>query len=305
MYETAAALAYCLGNNREAFEYAKRARARFLLDCSLNKLSLTPRDKKSSELLQREAEVSQQVRMLTRRWQEHALAMGRAEAAECDGTASDIREQDCANSVNVEAALRRARAELLAIRQVIREQDPAFAALRGVTPASLEDVHALLDHESALLSYCVTEERLILFIVTQKGFWAEHINTPRHHLSNIVQEYRNQMETFGTKSRDIVLEEVSRDTASVDSNDSDIRLDSLARELYSILFYPAESHLRGKSRLVIIPHDDLHFLPFQALRSEHGYLVERFALWYAPRHQLAEPVLSTPASQSRTPARHG
>jgi CHAT domain-containing protein len=56
-----------------------------------------------------------------------------------------------------------------------------------------------------------------------------------------------------------------------------------ARELFLLLIQPALQWIKS-DRLVILPHDDLHYLPFQALidPANGRALGERFALSYAP-----------------------
>lgn len=63
---------------------------------------------------------------------------------------------------------------------------------------------------------------------------------------------------------------------------NDVELNNHGRSLYDLLVRPVEIHLRGKTCLGVIPHAELQRVPFQALRSDAGYLIERFAVWYAP-----------------------
>ncbi|MGH9844960.1 MAG: CHAT domain-containing protein, partial [Blastocatellia bacterium] len=55
-----------------------------------------------------------------------------------------------------------------------------------------------------------------------------------------------------------------------------------ARELFLFLIQPALEWIKS-DRLVILPHDDLHYIPFQALIAPDGRaLGERFSISYAP-----------------------
>lgn len=285
IHETTAAVTYSIGRTVEAFDYAERARARLLLDRALNKLSLDPKRLSDSTLLEKEAAIRRQVQELSRRWASMAL---QSEVTRDLGALSILTAtEDELKSAQAETALRRARDELKKVQDAIREQDPAFAALRGVVPATADDARALLDDESALLTYCVTEERVIIFILTSQGLWSEHSNVTRIQLAELVMRYRNHIEHFAGQSRDILL-----DTSSVPAQPGTLprhsELDSLSHDLYNILIQPAERHLRGRSRLGIVPHGDLHLLPFQALRSDRGYLIESFELWYAPSVSLLD-----------------
>jgi CHAT domain-containing protein len=58
----------------------------------------------------------------------------------------------------------------------------------------------------------------------------------------------------------------------------------LAHQLYLFLVAPVREWIES-DHLVIIPHDDLHYLPFQTLISDEGsghYFGERYAITYAP-----------------------
>lgn len=279
VYESAVDIAYSLGQELEAFEYAERARARSLLDQTLNKARLRFRMGADTRLLQEEAELSRKVDAFTRRWNERVLL-----GAGIGSGATPYVSNPAPDEVKLEAELRYARADLLRVRQLIRERDPAFAALRGITPASLADTQTLLDRETALIAYCLLEERLILFIVTQKDFWTEHVDLPRRELSLRISRLREMIESMRGQTRDIVL--VEGPPVLGKPLDDDLHL--LATELYDILVGPAEPHIRRKSRLAIVPHGDLHLLPFNALRSQRGYLVREFAIWYSPSISLLD-----------------
>ena len=275
-YEAAVELAYSLGNEVEAFDYAERARARILLDQTLSKRPLRFRSGVEGEMMEMEATALREVNALARQWQD--MLVGRPfDALRPTGTSST---QD--KRARLERELREARGQLLAIRQSIRERDPAFAAMRGVTPASLADTQSLLDSDTALLSYCSTEDRLIIFVTTRQGLRTQHIDIRRRELGGLVSRYREAIVPGRGKNRDIVFSEA----LSTGPHQFPQRLqlvEQLAKELYQILIAPGLPHIRRKSRLAIVPHGDLHLLPFNALQSEDGaYLAERFAIWYSP-----------------------
>jgi CHAT domain-containing protein len=63
-------------------------------------------------------------------------------------------------------------------------------------------------------------------------------------------------------------------------------LDPLARRhltwLYNALIEPLVDVRAEHHKLIIIPHDVLHNIPFAALHDGNNYLIERFAVQYAP-----------------------
>jgi CHAT domain-containing protein len=53
------------------------------------------------------------------------------------------------------------------------------------------------------------------------------------------------------------------------------------RRLYDLLIRPAERYLTN-GHCVIVPHGDLHGIPFHALHDGDGYLIDRESMSYAP-----------------------
>jgi CHAT domain-containing protein len=74
---------------------------------------------------------------------------------------------------------------------------------------------------------------------------------------------------------------MQRDREAADVKDS-------SRELYRLLIEPARPHIRGKE-LLIVPHDVLHYLPFQALGAPEGrYLIEDYPIEYLSSASLMQ-----------------
>jgi CHAT domain-containing protein len=78
----------------------------------------------------------------------------------------------------------------------------------------------------------------------------------------------------------------------------DVNIQGLARRLYDLLLRPVEIHLPTDGRLIIVPFGPLHLLPFHALHSGAGYLIEQCEVAYLPaasmlalqeRQRLANP----------------
>jgi CHAT domain-containing protein len=66
------------------------------------------------------------------------------------------------------------------------------------------------------------------------------------------------------------------------------KLKALSQELYKLLIEPALQHVRGKE-LLVIPHDVLHYLPFQALLSaQDKYLIQDYPIYYLSSASLMQ-----------------
>jgi CHAT domain-containing protein len=84
------------------------------------------------------------------------------------------------------------------------------------------------------------------------------------------------------RDRDALLAELRDFRAAIASQAPLAEVEPRAQALYQTLIGPVEPLIRGK-RLVIVPHDVLHYLPFSALRSPDGrWLVEEHAFTTVP-----------------------
>lgn len=140
----------------------------------------------------------------------------------------------------------------------IRASNPKLSAFVTVEPPSLDDVRKVLAKDSALLEYHVASDETIVWTITDTGMRVTRLPVGREKLSGLVLDYLKKMEAV----RPVAAE---------------------ARVLFELLVEPAlGADLEGKRFLGIAPHGVLHYVPFAALRGGDEYLVDRYALFYAP-----------------------
>jgi len=159
-------------------------------------------------------------------------------------------------------ALRReldlAREAYQAFLQRVRQLDREQASLMTVEPLTLPQVQALLPEGSILLEYFVTNEKTILWTVERGAVAAVTLPAGRRGLAQRVQAFR---ELIASRER-------QADTSR------------MAQSLFAQLVRPG---LQGRTpkELLIVPHDALHYLPFQALMPAPGrYLIQEAPLYY-------------------------
>src|SRR5439155_20005531 len=104
-----------------------------------------------------------------------------------------------------------------------------------------KQVQELLDPADSLLEYFVTPNDVLLWVVDKDGVNAVRIPLIRKELASKLNALRETISQIGSKER----------------------FQRQSEELYKILIEPAVSHIKGKE-LIIVPHDLLHYLPFQA-----------------------------------------
>lgn len=182
-----------------------------------------------------------------------------------------LAERDSGEETFLMDELRRARSEYEALLVRVAETDPAGTAVLGTRPVRVTDVAEALGPDEALLEYLVAEEAVYLFLVRRDGVHSFRLDLPASEVAARVRIAREL-------------------TARPERAESTPVLARLHRELVA----PAVGSglLEGIRRLVVVPHRELSYLPFAALRDpERGrYLVEDYSLLAIP-NAAALPVL--------------
>ena len=243
-------------NIPEALKYAERAKSRVLLDVLRN-------GRINADTFLTESELSEERRLY-----------GEMVSLNTKIRIERMRQQpDDARIEQLEAQLRKARNTYEAFQAALFAKHPELEAKRGqFSKFKLQDAGALLpDTRTAILEYVVTDDQTVLFVLTRNSARqieavkvnAVSIKITRNDLSNLVDKHRSLLSTNHPGFR------------------------NTGRELYDLLIASAEPYLRNKTTICIVPDGPLWDLPFQALQSsEDKYLLELFAVYYAPSLQV-------------------
>ncbi len=130
---------------------------------------------------------------------------------------------------------------------------------------SVDELQSSLDRREALIEYSVSDTLLYIFIMTKNDL-ALKIVPVDSSFSDLLYKFRESIIKLRPKRY-------------VDS----------AAQLYSTLIEPIKRHLRFKKKLIIIPHEELHTIPFEALITKHpktrnissySYLINDFDITY-------------------------
>lgn len=148
----------------------------------------------------------------------------------------------------------------------VRKENKEQASLMNVEPLSLKETQQLLDPGVTMLEYFVVRDRVLLWVVERDRIRFVSSPVTRKELVTKVGALRESVFQLG---------ETEKFRAS-------------SQELYKLLIEPALPHIRGKE-LLIIPHDVLHYLPFQALISAQGkYLIQDYPVYYLSSASLIQ-----------------
>lgn len=180
-----------------------------------------------------------------------------------------------------------------------KNADPELRSLVVAEPFSVSELAAVARRlRSTVLSYWVSADAVHIWVVHPTGKVDAATSTiSSEQLAQLVKDATSA--TLGSPRgeqeagdggaaalRDITLRARGASTLRM-NNSSRAALSAL----YDLLIRPVRSLLPAKpgSRLTLVPHGSLFWLPFAALRDERGrYLIERYELHYTPAGAVLE-----------------
>lgn len=162
-------------------------------------------------------------------------------------------------------------------------------SLIRVAPLSPKEIQSSLPKDTALVEYFVARGQLVAFIITPEQI---QISTSMSALSEILSLLENLAFQFSKFQYGPIY--YQRHKATFLKNTQEI-----LSQLGQHLFAPFIENLSGFDNLIIIPHGPLHALPFQAVRVNDQYLIEKYAISYAPSAAVLKFCWDKPSGRLR------
>jgi CHAT domain-containing protein len=135
--------------------------------------------------------------------------------------------------------------------------------------------------ETTVLEFADFDDALWAFVITGKNFEVFRYEFEPENFRGETRQFLFQIKTGR------FLERLSPENQKLAAE----RLRRHAQAIYEALVRPLERLFSGK-RLVVIPADFLHYLPFQALHDGEKFLVEKLEITYAPSLAVLQSCLS-------------
>ncbi len=246
------------GRTEAALDVSERLRARQMLELLARGRPATT-GAPGGALASREQDLRRKIADLTQQVEGPGDTAGRG-----------LRDQTAVETANAAAsdALARAQEEYAGLLLEMREANPAYTALVRAEIAPASAIRAALAPDEALLEYLLGDSTSIVFVVTADTVQALDLKVNHNTLAALV---------------DFARRTLANPTQGVAQPDWRPPL----RRLYQRLVAPVEASrlLVGKRRLLIVPHAELHYLPFAALvrrGTPEQFLVDRYVLEYVP-----------------------
>jgi CHAT domain-containing protein/tetratricopeptide (TPR) repeat protein len=158
-------------------------------------------------------------------------------------------------------ALLAAQTSYVNLLTAMRERAPRHAELVSHTPATWREVATRLQPGQVMVEYLISDSGSVAFVVTADTLAMVTLGIGRRELARLVEFARGAVES----PRDSLWR-------------------GPFRRLHRYLIEPLESAgvLHGAKALILVPHGELHYLPFAALLGTSGPLVARFEIATTP-----------------------
>lgn len=176
--------------------------------------------------------------------------------------------QDSTQRQVLVASVRDLELELGKIRMALQQLPEFRDKMMSENIPGLDEIRKRIDHRTALISWHKSEKELVAFLVTRQGIFYESIPADSILFTRIK----------------LLREELGRINPADKYTGA-----SIAAYLHEKLILPIKSRLSQVERLILIPDDELNFLPFEALQDDQGrYLVQLYAIQYQFSVQFLE-----------------
>ena len=251
----------CIDQDRPliGLEYAERAKSRALLDLLAYRLDLTiqARDPKDEPLVKELTTLKAERDHHYRRWESETEGTEKHERG-----SSDLRQE-----AQHEVLLLEKKITDLWHRLLVRNAD--YAREAALWSVRTESVQPYLDRDTMLVEYYIIRGKLVVFLVTNQHVRVVQLDSDLAGIKALMQRLQLNLRT--------VPKSPSRAMAALMSN-----AQAILHQLHQLLIAPLEKLFFEYSKLIIVPHDALHYLPFHALYDGHSYLIERYEISYLP-----------------------
>ncbi len=239
----------------EAFRYMEQAKSRSLVDLmSRMGTRMASPQESQSDLVQQIGKLREELN-----WYYHRIEDEQLQAGAPAGRIEDLQAQ--------------ARQRETEFVRVLSELPVNEAESIGAPTAActLEEIREQLPADALLLEYYRVKDQILVSVLSKEELQIVPIT-----LTSRVQKAMRLLQFQLAKFR------FGRDYVKTFEQPLLEATQAHLRDLYQELIAPIRPMLQSAKHLVIVPHEFLHFIPFQALLDGDEYLIDAFTVSYAP-----------------------
>ena len=239
----------------EAFGYVEQAKSRSLMDLLVQPISVVENDDGQSELVRSIRNLREELN-----WYYNLIEREQLRPEErSQGRIQDLETQ--------------ARTRETALLRALQEASMAEvnqAGLQVPTYLPLEEIRASLAPDTALIEYFCVQDRILVCALSRDDLQITAV-TLQSRVQKLAQLLQFQLSKFRLDPQYVATfrESLLQSTQA--------HLKSLYQELLAPI-----RHLLDKKHVVFVPHGVLHYVPLHALHDGDSYLIDNYAISYAP-----------------------
>ena len=246
----------------EAFYYLESRKARTLVDLMVNELDPIPPANGAAS--------SDWEKRWRRLREELHWYYSKVHQRELDGKQLPVADQK-----NLHEEIRVRERQLVEMTRLVQMRDPNFFWLRNVSGMLIDELRSNLAADEAVIEYYFDGDDLVIFVIDQGQFRVIRGLDQRQNLKDLILELKLLFEKFHYGQPYL---EVHQENLLWSAN-------GCLQELYDALFAPVAELVAGR-KLIFVPFDILHNVPFQALYDGELYLIDRHEVAFAPSARL-------------------
>jgi CHAT domain-containing protein len=240
----------------DALGYVERARSRALVDMLGGAIEFrqNPKDQFEANLVARLEELGEELN-----WFYSQISRQLQSGPAQSGAATE----------SLQLAARKRESEMGEISRHLQQR--GGTGLTRVEPVDIAKLQKDLGPDTALVEYFSVDGKLLAFVVTDESVELASPLASEDQVHHALQRLRFQINSlrFGAvRLRDHIDQLAERTRHHL-------------AQLYDLVFAPIEERL-GNRRVVIVPHRDLHYVPFHALYDGRRFVIERREACYSP-----------------------
>ena len=246
----------------EAFFYLESRKARTLVDLLINELEVAPvpDNGANDELYQRWQKLREELHWFYSKVNQHE-------------TSPKSRLLTVDQNLRAEISSREN-----ALSEVARQaqiQAPDFVWLQSSSGMTITELRSTLADDEAVIEYCFDDNDLKIFAIDKNNLYVKQSACGRDEIKQLILELKFQLEKFHYGPAYIAAHQANLQLST----------DASLRKLYEALFAPIASLVTDK-KLIFIPFDVLHNVPFQALYDGENYLLDKHEIATVPSARL-------------------
>jgi len=239
----------------EAFGYIEQAKSRSLMDLLTQPVAVVENDDGQSDLVRCIRTLREELN-----WYYNLIER------------EQLRPEKNSRA-RIETLEKQARTRETALLRALQEATAAEvnqAGLQSPTHAPLDEIRAALAPETALVEYFCLQDRILVCVLTRNDLQIVPIT-----LLSRVQKILQMLQFQLSKSRLDPQYLATFQDSLLEATQAHLK------SLYDELLAPVRPLLQAK-HLVFVPHGLLHYVPMHALYDGESYLIDNYAISYAP-----------------------